>query len=311
MDGSIAGNRVHYLISRSFDYSKLTAGDCGPLWAADYKLSMITIEDLDELHAADFLIVDNRLDLEEFACLLKISKEVRANIFLRIVDPFWFHADSVAHKFYLECLDLPNFHYLLAYTPAEFTAHLQFQARRSRFLFAPYVYLKEKELNLDKKLDKMIVSGNTAWFLYPLRSSIEFQRKIWPPLAMKSVQLHHVGYADIGQKIIHQFIGDAYTAELARYRFAFACSSRCRLEFLKYREIAYAGSILVGDLPSSLYFDAKDCYIPWGRNFIKAAQALNNGDSFDHYAEEFRQVMRESRGQEKLIDRLNLQIMNL
>ena len=71
-------------------------------------------------------------------------------------------------------------------------------------------------------------------------------------------------------------VGDAYIKELSRYRYAAVCSSRLRLEFLKYREIAYAGCVPIGDLPGTLSDCPSEGIIQWRRNVFVTHGELSN-----------------------------------
>ena len=61
---------------------------------------------------------------------------------------------------------------------------------------------------------------------------------------------------------------------LSQYRFAAVCSSVAKIEFLKYREFAYAGVVPVGDLPSTFLDCPAGAYVPSRRNFIALTRQI-------------------------------------
>src|SRR5690242_19194638 len=99
-------------------------------------------------------------------------------------------------------LDRPRVHIMLNYTPAEMTALIFARARRSKVLFAPYVYRAEMEVPIDhgSRAHALVFSGRVDFGLYPLRSRMRAAARFWPPLRRMSKILPHPGYPDIGQQ---------------------------------------------------------------------------------------------------------------
>jgi hypothetical protein len=186
---------------------------------------------------------------------------------------------------------------MVTYQPAEMTALLASKARRSCIVYAPYVYRSEREIAIDhqSRAHAVLFSGAQNASIYPVRSKMGRIRKYWPPLRLMSTMLPHPGYPDIGQERKHGIVGGLYVAHLAQFRFAAICSSRCRLEFLKYREFAYAGVVPVGDMPATLLDCPTDAWFPLRRNFIAFTNALKSARDTALMAMRFRQFMRERR----------------
>ena len=301
-----------YVCSSHFHYSQTICGDAGPAFAADYGWKAVSLEAIRD-HLPTFLVIDNRLDLEEMTQLRTIINNSKANFILRSADPFWEHRDQLWYRFVDEMLDAPRVHVMLNYQPAEINALFYSRARRSQFVFAPYVYHEENELPIDhsNRQHRLLISGAASKHLYPVRARIRRVSRFWPPMRAISKVLEHPGYPDIGQPLRHDVVGNKYIAELSRFRFAAVCSSRCRLEFLKYREFAYAGVVPVGDLPATLLDAPEGSWIPWRPNFVKlTSQLVHLRDTADR-AKSFRQFMRSKRNAREMQTRISEQLARL
>jgi hypothetical protein len=285
---------VYYLLSANFDYAQLIAGDGGPSFADDYGWRTRTLGGLQDMQC-EIAIVDHRFCPEEISNLRACIDRGSTIFVFRVVDPFWEYArEHWWYRFVGDILDHPRCHVMLSYQPAEITALFATRARRSQFIFAPYVYRPERERPIDheKRSRAMLCSGNVHATIYPLRSRMRREAYFWPLLGASSRTLPHPGYPDVtGKQLRHRIIGDAYVTQLAAFRFAAVCSSRCRLEFLKYRELAYAGVVPVGDMPATLLDCPVDAWVPWRRNFVALAHQIRTMPDTAARAHNFRRFM--------------------
>jgi hypothetical protein len=285
--------QVCYLISAKFDYDGLIAPDAGPSFANDYGWPTRTLAGVRDM-SPEIAIVDPRFPAEEIPELHASIRESSTVFVLRVCDPFWEYTRGHCwYRFVSEMLDHPRFHVMLTYQPAEVTALLATRARRSQFVFAPYVYRPDHELPIDhaNRSRKLLLSGASSRSVYPLRAQIRRVASFWPWLRLSSTSLPHPGYLK-GPNLLHSVIGRAYIARLAAFRFAAVCSSRCRLEFLKYREFAYAGVVPVGDMPATLLDCPDDAWIPWRPNFVALTQKIRTMSDSTERAQNFRRFMR-------------------
>jgi len=290
--------QVCYILSANFDYSRCISQDTGSPFAGDYGWRTSTLRGLREV-PCDIAIIDHRFALGEISELRTAIAQGSAIFVLRLVDPYWEYTHQHWwYRFVAEMLDHPRCHVMLSYQPAEITALFATRARRSQFIFAPYVYRPERErpIDHDNRSRAMVCSGNSNAAIYPLRARIQREARFWPLLGVSSRTLPHPGYPDItGKQLRHSMLGDAYVEHLAAFRFAAVCSSRCRLEFLKYRELAYAGVVPVGDMPATLLDCPAAAWVPWRRNFIALAQQIRTMPDTAARAHNFRRFMRARR----------------
>ena len=290
--------QVRYVLSTNFDYSRLILNHSGPQFAEDYGWETITLRSFRD-SPSGFAIIDPRVQSEELLELRDAIATGRATFVFRVVDPYWeYTRDHYWYRFVGEMLDNARCHVMLSYQPAEITAFFYARARRSQFVFAPYVYRKERERPIDheNRCRALLLSGASERAVYPLRYRIRRNAILWPLLGVLSRTLPHPGYPDItGEKLRHGVIGDAYIDRLAAFRFAAVCSSRCRLEFLKYREFAYAGVVPVGDMPATLLDCPADAWVSWRRNFLALAQQMRTMSDTSERAQNFRRFMRARR----------------
>lgn len=289
--------QVKYLISSQFDYSRVIVPDQGYYFADDYGWPTASVNDL-RATPVDVVIVDQRLQREEFDDVRALILNSKMAFFFRLVDPYWEYARAEPlFSFVSEIMDLPRVHLMFTYQPTEITALVASKVRKSGVVHAPYVYRTENELGIDhqNRAHAVLFSGAQNARIYPLRTKMLWRRALWPPLWALSARLSHPGYPDIGHQKSHSIVGDRYVAHLAKFRFAAVCSSRCRLEFLKYRECAYAGVVPVGDMPATLLDCPASAWVPWRRNFIELTRSLRAMSDTTGAAEEFRRFMRERR----------------
>lgn len=303
-----------YVVSSGFPYRALIARDAGPGFAADYQWQTVALEELRD-HNPDVTVVDNRLRCSDLDILKTCIAGSKSIFVLKICDPYWEHAQHhFWYKFAAEMIDHERVHYLLNYQPAEITGLLWSKARRSRFIFAPYVYDASNEVLLQHETRQraLLFSGALSSSLYPLRAQMRRTARYYPPLRIVTKTLPHPGYPDLsGRTAQHGIVGDAYLNYLSGFRFAAICSSRCRLEFLKYREFAYAGVVPVGNMPSTLLDCPTEAYLPWRRNFIALTNTLLAMRDSEARAQKFRAFMRERRDAATMRQQVNHELARL
>lgn len=255
------------------------------------------------------------MQLADLPDLRRLIEQSRAMFVLRLCDPYWEHnKEHWWYKFVGEMLDHPRVHVMLTYQPAEITALFASRARRSRFVYAPYVYRPEKErpIHHEDRRHALIFSGAVSSTLYPLRSRILAVARLYPPLFLMTERLPHPGYPDIsGNEVTHKIVGEKYIDYLTRFRFGVVCSSRCRLEFLKYREFAYAGIVPVGDMPATLLDCPPDAWIAWRRNVVALTRTIKNIMDSQERAEKYRSFLRARRHVDSMRAWVNEQLSRL
>lgn len=307
---------ICFLLSSCFDYESLICGDAGPAVADEYGWRLVrTIGS--EVNHFDVVIVDNRHhDASELRLLRELIRQSVHQIFiLRVVDPFLHHRSDPWYQFCHECLDEPNCHYLTPYTLTGITALWQSVRPCKQFIIAPYTYDSKQELDLahDRRIRGMIISGANSRNLYPIRYQAQRIASVLPSAISGLSLLKHPGYSDIGQSRGHNVTGDSFTQLLSNYTAAFGCSTSYRIELMKYREIAYAGCIPVGDLPYSLVECPPVAALPWRRNWLALTHLIRRfsaGES-EAMARSYRQFFRMHREQLLLRERVNTQIREL
>ena len=266
---------IIFILSDNFDYGDYMPDDAGPRFAEMYGWKSVRLSQCSFVDENIF-VVDCYLDGHECEMLRQvIARNPTIKFFFHTVDP-WPHIRGTA----VFNLLLRNHEYLNVfisspYLPTESTA-LLFSKMGDRVVFTPYLYDRRKEIPLSDNVRKkvIIVSGNIGLPDYPVRNSINNSRIFNPLFWCKIKRLPHSGYNF--SKPNHAMVGDAYIKELSRYRYAAVCSSRLRLEFLKYREIAYAGCVPIGDLPGTLSDCPSEGIIQWRRNVFVTHCELSN-----------------------------------
>jgi hypothetical protein len=291
--------RLAYVLSDRFDYQRTIVPDRGPVFAEDYGWTSLSLVDA-KTTDFDVAVIDQRLLPEELDGLQRlIAEKKKATFVFRLCDPYWeYSKNHWWYRFVSDSIDQPRLHVMLNYQPAEITALFASKARRSQFILAPYVYRPEMELplNHEDRRHSILFSGAMHRWQYPIRWRMGQAGKWWPPLRRMRASLPHPGYPDLtGAPAKHGLVGSQYLRELARFRFASVCSSRCRLEFLKYREFAYAGVVPVGDLPATLLDCPDEAWVPWRRNFVALTKYLRRMTDTETRAQAFRNFMRERR----------------
>lgn len=195
----------------------------------------------------------------------------------------------------------------LTYTPASATSYWFSRFPGLKMVHMPYVYRKEYELPIihEERERKVLISGNRSKN-YILRRKISNQISNFPPLRLMSERLPHSGYDASAAST--SVIGNAYIKYLSNFRFAVVCSSSFRLEFLKYREFAYAGVLPVGDLALSMDDFPDDCHYRWRRNLFIVWKDLSLMEDSGNRASKYRSAMMKLRDRGKMQLELRTQI---
>jgi hypothetical protein len=226
--------------------------DAGPGYALTRKWDTSPINT--NLPNNKILVVDNRISGNDYDLLNEIIRMNSHTIIFRV-------GDGMA-----EAINNDNIQYLLSIQPTkkiffystyaeDYVQSVLKQKHGPEKVFTiPYAYNRdnEREINFENRKNRILVSGSLASASYPLRwyFHINTYHKFWAYRKVK--YLKHPGYADIGQKQHHKIIGDQYLNYLADFRFMLVTPSKFDYELLKFRECAYAGCCLVGELPSSI-----------------------------------------------------------
>lgn len=301
--------RILYVVSDTFPYHLLISDDAGARFAESYGFPISNVSEATQ-HAADVLIVDNRLARGEFEAVraLALAAEVREQlVFFKIVDPVWSEDEAGADQHYYDFLDgvrdIPNVHFLTVYEPAIVAPSLFERCERSTVVHLPYAYNEDQELMVSGKRRhrKIFLSGQIGQAGYPLRTACY---RLWRrnPIGRLLISyLPHPGYPDIGQAMQHAIVHGKFLHVMARFQYAFVCGSRKKTELQKYRECAYAGCAPIGELASSLADCPVDAFIPFDGTVVGTMQSVWFGKPAREIAQNFRSYMRLKRNPENLV----------
>ncbi|WP_035992814.1 hypothetical protein [Leptolyngbya sp. KIOST-1] len=242
-----------YIVPLQFDSSKLITRATGLKYASDMTWDCDTIDHLDR-HTDKLNIIDCRITEAECEFLENyISQHKTTPFMLTIADPYESKCkDHWYYKMLFRVKNMPNVTFLTKYLPAEIVKTLQDSIPEDKMVFIPYPFVDSysSSSNFKHRRKKVIFSGSIG-SIYPYRCRFRRRVKLNPLLWSKVTFLEHPGYADIGENLKHQVIGEAYIDLLSNYRFMFVSPSRCGLEFMKYRECAYARCVPIGKAPDS------------------------------------------------------------
>lgn len=247
-----------FVLSDRCDHSKILVPDSGPDYAEAMGYETRQLKDCD-WRKEHVWIIDIRLEEDEFAVVDRAIRQHPRTVFLlRAIDPYF--EDVLRHintRFLFRHLGSANAGYLSGYHPEEAGALLAEGCRDSgKFFVCPNAYDERRELPLDdawfQRTRKIAFCGAQNPKLYIYRAF--FLRKMKTDIRWwgKVATLPHPGYADIGQKPKHNIKGDAFIEWMALHQTCFLCPGRCHLEFIKYRECAYAGCAPVGVAPKTM-----------------------------------------------------------
>lgn len=286
---------ITFVISDEHNYAEYMPDDAGPRFAAMYSWRTVRLSECsfqhDQIYVVDWYLTDAEFDTIRLAMLKRPS----ALFSFHVIDP-WIHIRGTpAHRFMVRHFPMENAILSGPYPPAENIAHIY--ARTGRFVHTPYLYEQERELPIDhsRRKKSVLLSGNIGANDYPIRALINLNAKLNPLFWGRIQRLQHSGYWM--STLRHALVREQFIEKLSEYRFAVVCSSRLGLEFLKYRELAYAGCVPVGDLAGTLLDCPSGAYVPWRRNFFKTLKDLDNPET-EKSARAFRDFMSKHRNRE-------------
>lgn len=286
---------LRYVISEKFDYQRFVPEDSGKSYASLYLWDTCSTTELDDIHA-DVLVLDTHVQADELEIIGQLfATRPSTFIFVQAVDPHWYMRDSAIFQFALKHAGRSNFGLLSVYSLGGWWANLIAQYSKLPVIHAPYLYQEANEVALDhtERYKKILLTGNIGRPDYPLRAQADLNRRLNPFVGFAMRRLKHPGYfvAADGQHPVRSM----FVETLAKYRYAFVCPSQYKLEFLKYREIAYAGCVPCGELPPTLWDCPDGALLPWRRNVFKTVQTVMASKESELMALRFRQFMRQAR----------------
>lgn len=242
-----------YLLSEIFDYSKrMYNGDCGEEYAQSIGLNAIKWKSF-LLSGYNVAIFDTRLQAKELSEIYHlVSNNLTLTFIMTVTDPYYENETNNPYiKLLFDLVEFSNVKILSKYQPEEVVKELAKSYTVDRFLTLNYSYDPTQELPLlSQKKNQIVFSGATYKEIYPER--FIFLKRTRRTISRFYIKLlKHPGYPDTGGSLTHDIIGVSYIKFLSQYRFMFISPSRCGLEFLKYREAAYAGILPIGLSPKT------------------------------------------------------------
>jgi hypothetical protein len=253
-----------YFLSDLYPYHLMFLVDSGPQYGRDMEWPTAPVSSLAD-DTRRVAIIDNRIAPTEIAALAALIPRQPDRLFVfTIVDPFTKqNEDGPYREFLLSLAASPNVLFLSKYHPCEFSDTLRRAVGGDRFVVVHYPYVVSRERpHVDHRSKRMIFAGAIDAAVYPERYHLYEAIRSRPWLRMLIHHLEHPGYAEVGDPVVHQKVGDRFIEYLANYRFMFMSGSRCELEFLKYRECAYAGCVPVGAAPATFDAELRECILP-------------------------------------------------
>lgn len=269
---------------------------------------------------AQLWLIDLRLVGEEYARLEKVIRaHPQTTFLLRIVDPYWETClQAINTRFIFQHALDSNVGIVSGYQPEEACQLLQDVCNATKKLFVcPNPYDKRKELPIDETwlLRKKTIglAGAAGPSLYPYRTFLRRKRVLDPWLWGRVTVLSHPGYADIGDRSPCKVSGDSFIAWMAQFRFFYLCPGRCRLEFVKYRECAYAGCVPIGVPPKTMTPQTSKHMLPldWTdyENQRNRILKIKKTDAMER-AKNFRQAFAKDRDPQSLRERLVSEVLS-
>lgn len=242
-----------YFISNEFDYDKLICYDAGPEYARNMGWFCVALDRVTD-YPDCINIIDVHITERECAELQKYIAAHKSTAFLlTIVDQHEAHRTHWYYRLLFEVCRYTNVYFLSKYIPTDLIAELDALTGHQKIVFIPYPFRDPLNAVFDLKARnrKVIFSGAVSKGIYPLRDQFRRNIKRNPLLWRKVDFLGHPGYAEVGQKRVHDIIGIKYLNLLSKYVFMFLDPSRYGLELLKYVECAYARCVPIGKAPDS------------------------------------------------------------
>lgn len=248
--------RIVYFTASQFDYGQVIYPGVGAPFGRSYGWQ---VETLDRLEDVDFdvAVIDPRLEAVDVPLLERYFRRpasARRPIFFKVTDSGTILRASPGQKYAFDVANEPGVHYASAYDPAGPFADFVATLTSSKLARLPFVYDVAREINVPMagRRRKVILTGRADRKIYPLRHKMVRTRERHPFGRLFIDHLKHPGYADVGEKPKHDIKGERFVQKLAEYTHMFVCPLIYSSEIMKYVECAYAGCVLIGELPASL-----------------------------------------------------------
>ena len=254
-----------YVISSDHDYSDYIPEDSGPAWS-----TLLNIQhsyfNLARFSEGNIYIIDPLLSGKEVEKLEAIAQNVNSIFIFRVVDPSGPPRDcNAVRQLAFKLSNLNRVGVLCTYHPTETNAFLA-SVFKNRFYVLPYAYDREKEVELSlnqSRRRKIVITGSDDKIIYPLRRFARHKRNTDLAWRLMTINLRSYGFRKACKGMIY---GREYIDFLSSHSMMFLCPSRSEVEFMKYRECAYAGCMPVGGTPESLPYEASAAIIPINYN---------------------------------------------
>jgi hypothetical protein len=281
-------SNIIYVNSSKFDYSLAINPDCGPEYAGDLGLPHVTLDSCDWSLHETLYVIDPRLTPQELAFVeARVQANQRICLAIRFVDPYfpdlqsWEKGGGAGLRTALRLSSRRNTGIISAYWPSEMVECLRETYGEDRLHVSPYPYNTAKEVDVphvDRK-KQVLISGSNSTGFYPLRTFARRKRRLSWKWRGLSAELPHPGYPDLTGKPPNGLVGRAYLEYLARFEMLLVCPGRSMLEFMKYRECAYANCCPVGQAPREFPLELAALVLPFSWvDFNEATRAIQRID---------------------------------
>jgi hypothetical protein len=304
--------RKVFFVSRLFPFHLVIYPGSGPGFGRGYGWP---VEPIDRIASTDFdaAIMENRLTGPDIAALDRYlaNPRRRGAVFFKMSDPEMPRSRDPGVRYILGKADHPGVHYASVYAPAGPLAGFFASLRRSQIVAAPFPYepQRETEAAFSRRTRRIFLSGARHRRVYPLREGL-YRRVGWNPMARRFVdRLDHPGYPESGRPARHDIVGARYVERAAASTHFFLDPSRYCVELMKFLECAYAGSVPIGALASTLPPAATENFmISQCRTADLRRAVAMPADEMAAMAGAYRQAMRTARDARMLDAALDRQI---
>jgi hypothetical protein len=245
-------SKTLYLLSNHFDYSKMICNDNGPGYAKSMKWEYESIRT--SLPQDTILVFDNRLSFKDLPGINEVIRLNSYKLVFKVVDGMEEAMEMENNKLLASINPGSQIYFYSPYQDSYLMEFLRKKHGEDKVFTLPYPYDKGFEVTVDlaDRKNQVAITGALNANAYPLRWYFHTStyHKLW---AWNKVRyLKHPGYIDIGFKQKHNIVGKKYLDFLAHHVFMLVTTNKFDYELLKYKECAYAGCVLVGDIPTSL-----------------------------------------------------------
>ena len=304
--------KIVYFVSSKYPYETAIYPGVGPRYARMFGWPIGTFEQMAETDC-DIGVIDNRTlpgDHPLIEAFLAQSTR-RFPIFFKLSDPDMPTYTHATARYAFEKKDAAGVHYLSIYDLEGPLREFAQTLKRSRILHLPFPYDRTREIDMrfDGRRRRVFLSGAYGRELYPLRSLLRRQRRKNPLLRLAVSNLPHPGYPESGKPRRHEITFERFIGHAAQFTHFFLCSSRYRVELMKFSECAYAGCVPIGEASNSLRNEVGDCFVTYsGRAFQLLKEVTGDRDAMLKRATEYRRIMRVLRDPARLIAKFEKEI---